>query len=113
MKKFLLIIVMCILSVGAFAQKTYIREGNVFTTTRSSTGKVKSEPVKTKFIHKDTKGNEYPIFMSSTGSCFVVKTSAKTGKEYRNYLGPEMSMEICKELGVEYKGKKPTKDDKK
>ena len=114
MKKLLLIIVMCILSVGAFAQKTYVREGNVFTTTRSSTGKVKSEPTKTKFMHKDTKGNEYPIFISSTGSCFVVKTSAKTGKEYRNYLGPEMSMEICKELGVEYKGKKPTnKDDKK
>ena len=51
MKKFLLIIVMFIVSIGAFAQKTYVREGNVFTTTRSSTGKVKSEPVKTKFIH--------------------------------------------------------------
>ena len=114
MKKLLLIIIMVIVSVGAFAQKTYVREGNVFTTTKFSTSRTKSEPTKTKFIHKDTKGNEYPIFMSSTGSCFVVKTSAKTGKEYRNYLGPEMSMEICKELGIEYKGKKPTnKDDKK
>ena len=44
--------------------------------------------------------------MSSTGSCFVIKTSAKTGKEYRNYLGPEISEQMCKELNVEYKGKK-------
>ena len=57
-------------------------------------------------VWKDSKGNEYPVYMSSTGSCFVIKTSAKTGKEYRNYLGPEISEQMCKELNVEYKGKK-------
>lgn len=44
--------------------------------------------------------------MSSTGSCFVMRVSSKTGKEYKSYLGPEISQQICKELNVEYKGKR-------
>lgn len=104
MKKILFILLL-LLTVGTTINaQNYTREGNTFI---SSTGEhSKSEVIKTKFTWKDSKGNEYPVYMSKSGSCFVIKISKKTGKEYKNYLGPEISEQICKELGVEYKGKK-------
>ena len=67
--------------------------------TESTTEEIK----KTKFIWKDSKGVEYPVYINSRGSCFIYKTSAKTGMEYKNYLDPEVSQQICKELDIEYK----------
>lgn len=101
----LLTLLLLVLAMGLAANaQTYTRSGNTFI---SSTGKrVKAEPVKTKFTWKDSKDKEYPVYISSNGSCFVIKVSAKTGKEYRNYLGPEISQQICKELSIEYKSKK-------
>ena len=101
MKKLLIMLVLLCVGLTSNAQ-TYTREGNTFI---SSTGE-HSNPIKTKFTWKDSKGKEYPVYISSNGSCFVIKVSAKTGKEYRNYLGPEISQQICKELNIEYKGKK-------
>lgn len=90
---------------SSITAQNYKRNGNTFTMT--STKKIKSEPKQTKFtVEKD--GKKYPVYIGSTGSCFILKTSSKTGKEYRNYLGPEISTTICKELGVEYKGKSKT-----
>ena len=45
------------------------------------------------------------IYISSTGSCFVIKGKDKNGKDKRTYLGPEISQQICKELGIDYKCK--------
>lgn len=110
MKKFLFIFILTIVATFAFnninAEVKATREGKVFVQNahRSFTGEVKSTP----YTWKDSKGVEYPIMMSGNGSCFVMKTSSKTGKEYKYYLGPKISEEICKELGVEYKGKKST-----
>lgn len=101
----LLTLLLLVLAIGLAANaQTYTRSGNTFISSKGE--RVKAEPVKTKFTWKDSKGNEYPVYISSNGSCFVIKVSAKTGKEYRNYLGPEISQQICKELGIEYKGKK-------
>ena len=104
MKKLLIMLVLLCVGLISNAQN-YTREGNTFVSTKS----VKAEPVKTKFTWKDSKGNEYPVYISSKGSCFVIRISSKTGKEYKNYLGPKISQQICKELGVEYKGKKGNK----
>jgi hypothetical protein len=90
-------------SYSANAQ-TYTREGNTFTA-KASAGRAKAEPIKTKFVWTDSKGVAYPIYMGKTGSCFVIRKSSKTGKEYRSYLGTEVSAEICKELGVKYEPK--------
>lgn len=84
------------------AQSTVSRKGNTF---EISSNRTKSEPVKTKFTAKIGDA-EYPIYITSNGSCFVNKTSSKTGKEYRYYLNPEISQQICKELNIEYKSKK-------
>ena len=101
----LLTLLLLVLAMGLAANaQTYTREGNTFISSKGE--RVKAEPVKTKFTWKDSKGKEYHVYISSNGSCFVIKVSAKTGKEYRNYLGPEISQQICKELNVEYKGKR-------
>lgn len=100
---FALLLLVLTMGLAANAQ-TYTRNGNTFTSAKSV--KAKAEPVKTKFTWKDSKGKEYPVYISSKGSCFVIKVSTKTGKEYKNYLGPEISQQICKELNIKYNGKK-------
>lgn len=107
MKKIIFIIslIFCVtLSVNADDNKSFKCEG----TTYSSTGRVKSnsEPIATGFTWSDSKGKEYPIYMSNSGSCYIIKVSAKTNKEYKQYLKPEISQDICNKLGKEYKGKK-------
>lgn len=103
--RLLLALLLLVLAMGLAANaQTYTRNGNTFASAKSV--KAKAEPVKTKFTWKDSKGKEYPIYISAKGSCFVIKVSAKTGKEYKNYLGTEISQQICKELSIKYKGKR-------
>ena len=78
--------------------QSYERNGNTFVQTTHSQG------TKTPFTYKDKNG-EYPIYVSANGSCYVLKTSKKSGKEYRKGLGEEISREICRELKIEYKVK--------
>ena len=53
--------------------------------------------IKTDFTWKDSKGDEYPVYIAHTGSCFVIKTS-KSGEDYRAYPGEEACEQINKEL---------------
>lgn len=57
----------------------------------------KSKFTKTGFTWKDSKDDEYPVYMAYTGSCFVIKTS-RSGEDYRVYLGEEVSKQINNEL---------------
>ena len=54
---------------------------------------------KTGFTWKDSKGVVYDIYISSKNSCYILKTSKKTGKQYRQYLPKEVSQQIASELG--------------
>ena len=100
----ILFIISVALVANADGNKSFKFENNTY----SSTGRVKSnsEPINTGFKWTDSKGREYPIYMSASGSCYVIKISSKSGKEYKNYLGPEISQDICNKLGKEYKSKK-------
>ena len=101
----LLTLLLLVLAMGLAANaQSYTRSGNTFISSKGE--RVKTEPVKTKFTWKDRKGKEYPVYISSKGSCFVIKGKDKDGKDKKTYLGPEISQQICKELGIEYKGKK-------
>ena len=101
----LLTLLLLVLAMGLAANaQTYTRSGNTFISSKGE--RSKAEPVKTKFTWKDSKGNEYPVYISSKGSCFVIKGKDKNGKDKKTYLGPEISQQICKELDIEYKGKK-------
>ena len=88
----------------ANAQKSYTCVNNTY----SSTGRVacKTAPTPTPYSWSDSKGNKYIIYMSSNGSCYIIKKSNKTGKDYKMYMKPEISQDICKKLGKEYKCKK-------
>lgn len=69
--------------------------GNTFVEQVDSSKKAVKEPKKTEYTYTDKKGNVYPIYLSSTGKAFIVKTSKKTGKEYRQYL-PEVTKQLQK-----------------
>ena len=100
----LLITVCCALVANADGDKSFKCENNTY----SSTGRVKSnsEAIATGFNWTDSKGNSYPIYISASGSCYIIKVSAKTNKEYKQYLKSDVSQDICKKIGKEYKVKK-------
>ena len=77
--------------VDTCAAQEVQRNGNTFT--QVSTKKDTSKETKTDYIYEDSKGNKYPIYLSSTGKAFIKKVSKKTGKEYKQYL-PEIGKQI-------------------
>lgn len=105
MKK-LFIMAAMLLALSVNNSSTYAqsvkREGTTFVV---SSSRKSAESTKTKFTWK-VGDVEYPIYISSTGSCYIIKVSKKTGKEYKQYLPKEVCAEIAKELGIEYKPKK-------
>lgn len=113
MKKFILgaIIVLASL-VGcqlAKAQEPLKREGKTFIAT-STRGASSSSDVATTYTWRDTKGNEYPLWLhkyskgnkAGTYTVYVIKKSAKTGNDYKYYLkdGESIAKEIMKEMGI-------------
>ena len=113
MKKFIYFIIAFALyffvQTTASAQSFKV-EGKTYSSVNSS-NRTKTESEKTEFVWTDRKGNEYPIYISANGSCFIIKTSAKTGKEYRNYLKPDVSEDICKKLNRKYVKKAIKKEE--
>lgn len=105
MKK-LFIMAAMLLALSVNNSSTYAqnvkREGTTFVV---SSSRKSAEPTKTKYTWK-VGDVEYPIYISASGSCYIIKTSKKTGKEYKQYLPKEVCAEICKELGIEYKPRK-------
>ena len=100
----ILFIICCGMIANADDNKSFKCEGNTY----SSTGRVNansSAPISTGFEWTDSKGNKYPIYISASGSCYIIKKSNKTGKDYKQYMKPEVSQDICNKLGKEYKGK--------
>lgn len=93
MKKFIFISFVVLLGIIANAQ--VVKEGNTFKQSKEKTEVVEQ---KTSYQYEDSKGNKYPIYKSKRGSFYVVKTSKKTGKEYKYYLPKEIQEEIKKQI---------------
>jgi hypothetical protein len=92
MKKIILAAIMLFsLNMGIQAQSVE-RKGNNFTQV-SNKKEVSEKEVKPKYTYTDSKGNVYPIYLSSAGKAFIKKVSKKTGKEYKQYL-PEIGKQI-------------------
>lgn len=94
MKKFIFCLFITLLSYTSYAQ--VVREGNIFKATTTQT--TKSEEQQTKYTWQDKKGNKYPIYITKSGAVYVNKKSAKTGKDYKQYLSKEIKEQIQKEL---------------
>lgn len=95
MKKILIAAVMLFaFGVNNSNSQDVVKQGNTFTQVSNKKSSDSSEKeTKTEYTYRDTKGNEYPIYLSSTGKAFIKKVSKKTGKEYRQYL-PEVGKRI-------------------
>lgn len=76
------------------------RVGNTFKTASSIN---KNEAQQTKYTWQDKKGNVYPIYISRNGAVYIIKKSAKTNKEYKQYLAKEIKEQINKELNIKKK----------
>jgi len=88
-------LIICISMMLAFGLGTYaqdvVRQDNTFT--QVSKEKQSGQETKTEYTYRDKNGNEYPIYLSSTGKAFIKKVSKKTSKEYKQYL-PEVGKQI-------------------
>lgn len=95
MKKIILYILLALFSININAEVK--REGNTFKVEQTS----KASDTQTKYTWEDKEGNKYPIFITKKGACYVLKTSKKTGKEYKYYLPKEIQAQIKQEIGIE------------
>ena len=94
MKKLIFCLFMALLSCTSYAQVA--REGNTFKSITTQT--TKSEGQQTKYTWEDKKGNKYPIYITKNGAVYINRKSAKTGKDYKQYLSKEVKEHIQKEL---------------
>lgn len=94
MKRIILISIFA--AFAAFSQsQTYKVNGNTITAEKvRETGE--KHPKSTGMYFEDSKGIKYPIFEGAKGAFFIVRKSAKTGKEYRQYLPKEAAQLIKK-----------------
>ena len=91
----------CVNNSSIYAQSV-TRVGNTFKSSSTRTTH-KADTLVTKYTFQDSKGVEYPIIVNKgSGSCFVWKKSNKTGKFYKQYMKPEITQAICKELNIKY-----------
>lgn len=101
-----LLILVLLMGQEAKAQNVK-REGKTFIA-ESNRGASSSKDLLASYTWKDTKGNEYPIVLhqytkgekAGKWTVYVVKTSAKTGKEYKYYIpnGEQIAEDIRKEM---------------
>lgn len=102
MKKIIICIIMmlaCVNNSSIYAQNV-VRDGKVFKSQGRSTHKADTLVTSFKF---EAGSVQYPIIINkSTGSCYIWKKS-RNNKMYRQYMKPEVSEQIAKELGIEYK----------
>lgn len=90
----ILTLVLLFICVSADAQSV-VRKGNTFYQQSNSNKIEKDSAVFSGYHYFDTKGIRYPIYISSKGKCFIFRTSAKTGKQYKQYL-PEITKQLSK-----------------
>ena len=105
MKKSIFLLITALFSAIMSFGQNVIRKGNTFVSQPSEKQIQKDEPIKTQYTFVAKDGLVYPIWLSKNGKAFIIRTSKKTGKEYRQYL-PEVTAELENEIGRETKRSK-------
>lgn len=106
MKKFLFIVFMLLIGLNnsmANDSISFVVNGNMYSKVHT-TNKQKTESVQTPYVYQIGE-QELPILLSVNGRAYVIKVSQKTDKEYKYYLGEDISRDICEKMGIEYKEK--------
>lgn len=92
MKRFFFIVLTILtLSIPTYAE--LVKEGNTFIEQTS-----KESDKELPFTYKDSKGQEHKLYMSKKGAIYMIKVSAKTGKEYKHYLPKDKQEHIKQHL---------------
>lgn len=87
------ITLMFILALSAHGQNV-VQHGKTFVEQVDSTKTVKAAK-KTEYVYIDKDGVSYPVYLTSNGKAFIIKTSKRTGKAYRKYI-PEITKRLSK-----------------
>lgn len=77
--------------------QSVVRNGKMFIQQSNSNKIEKDSATLTGYFYIDAKGVKYPIYVSSKGKCFIWRTSAKTGRPYKQYL-PEITKQLIPEF---------------
>lgn len=96
MKHLITLLVVLLMSATSYAD--VVRNGDNFKVEKTASV---NQGTKTKYTWEDKKGNKYPIFVTKKGACYVLRTSKKTGKEYKYYLPKDIQETIKKELNIQ------------
>lgn len=101
MKKMLLLLALYLISIQINAQNN-----NGFSRLNDSTfveTKVDNQRLTKTRYHWVSKSVEYPIYIDrKNGHCYILKTSKKTGKEYKSKINENAAKVVAKELGITY-----------
>lgn len=86
---------LCMLLLGGMTAQSQevIRKGNTFEQVSKKKSKETYKLTQYTYIANDRK--KYPIYISEKGKYFIFRKSAKTGKEYRQYL-PNIQKQLTK-----------------
>ena len=96
MKYLITLFVALLISVAGYAN--VVRDGDTFKVEKTTSV---NQDTKTKYTWEDREGNKYPIFITKKSACYVLRTSKKTGKEYKYYLPKNIQETIKKELNIQ------------
>lgn len=96
MKYLITLFVVLLISITGYAD--VVRDGDTFKVERTTSV---NQDTKTKYTWEDKEGNKYPIYITKKGACYVLRTSKKTGKEYKYYLPKDIQEAIKKELNIQ------------
>lgn len=100
-KKIIFMACLLVGMVSANAQ-SYKVSGNVYS--KATTERVTAKNDSTRYKY-EVKGLKYTIHLSKNGRAYIIRTS-KNGNTYKQYLGEEISRDICKRMGRTYAEKK-------
>lgn len=93
MKHLILSLLFALVVCNSFAQTPYTIEGNNIVVVVND-NKTSIPPTKTSYTYT-IKGDKYPVYKSSRGAYFILRTS-KNGKEYKQYLPKDVQAELKK-----------------
>lgn len=82
------------MSLASAQDHNFTKDGKTFVQGARNGSSRASKDQPTGYTWKDSKGNEFPIFLhtytkgekAGRTTCYVFKTSAKTGKKYKYYI---------------------------
>ena len=90
--RYLLSVLLFVCAFSCVQAKDYKQEGTTFVQTTNKGNS--SKATKTEYTWEKN-GVKYPIYISSKGKAYIIRTSKKTGKEYKQYL-PDTVAETIK-----------------